>query len=159
MHACSIRPHNLKKLPNTFWSYTLTRWHTFYDSHYLTSRLTSHLKFIGPWIAYLQKMDRVYIDEPFMPALTKAFPFITDHYRTGIHTIPAVWTMLNIRYRDNVLTAYRLWRGIEFQLRTITPHIINRSWYMGSSSSRPLLELQRSARIIDGKIRLPQLTE
>ena len=32
-------------------------------------------------------------------------------------------------------------------------------WYMGSSSSRPLLELQRSARITDGKVRLPQLTE
>ena len=30
---------------------------------------------------------------------------------------------------------------------------------MGSSSSRPLLELQRSARITDGKVRLPQLTE
>ena len=30
---------------------------------------------------------------------------------------------------------------------------------MGSSSSRPLLELHRSARITDGKVRLPQLTE
>ena len=29
-----------------------------------------------------------------MPALTKAFPLITDHYRTGIHTIPTVWTTL-----------------------------------------------------------------
>ena len=94
-----------------------------------------------------------------MPALTKAFPFITDHNRTTIHTITVVWTTLNIRYRNNVLTEYRLRRGIEFQLRTITPHIINRSWYMGSSSSRPLLELQCSARITDGKVRLPQLTE
>ena len=30
---------------------------------------------------------------------------------------------------------------------------------MGSSSSRPLLELQRSARITDGMARLPQLTQ
>ena len=30
---------------------------------------------------------------------------------------------------------------------------------MGSSSSRPLLELQRLARITDRKVRLPQLTE
>ena len=74
-----------------------------------------------------------------MPALTKAFPFITDHNRTTIHTITVVWTTLNIRYRNNVLTEYRLRRGIEFQLRTITPHIIKRSWYMGNSSSRPLL--------------------
>ena len=30
---------------------------------------------------------------------------------------------------------------------------------MGSNSSRPLLELQCSARITDRKVRLPQLTE
>ena len=30
---------------------------------------------------------------------------------------------------------------------------------MGSNSSRPLFELQRSARVTDGKVRLPQLTE
>ena len=90
-----------------------------------------------------------------MPALTKAFPYITDHYRTGIHTIPAVWTTLSIRHWNRTVVDGEL--NSNFQ--TITPHIINRSWYMGSSSSRPLLELQRSARITDGKVRLPQLTE
>ena len=94
-----------------------------------------------------------------MPALMKASPYIADHYRTGIHTIPVVWTTLSIRHRNNVLTSYRHRWGIEFQFRTITPHIINQSWYMGSSSSRPLFELQRLARITDGKVRLPQLTE
>ena len=60
-----------------------------------------------------------------MPALTKAFPFITDHYRTGIHTIPTVWTTLSIRYENSVLTEYRLRRGIKFQFLAITPNIIN----------------------------------
>ena len=64
-------------------------------------------------------MDRVYIDESFMPALTKAFPFITDHYRTGIHTIPAVWTTLNIRYENSVLTEYCRRRGISSQFGAI----------------------------------------
>ena len=55
MNAHPIRPQNLKELPKYFWSYALTRWHTYYDSHYLTSRLTSRPKFIGSWLAYLQK--------------------------------------------------------------------------------------------------------
>ena len=66
-------------------------------------------------LAYLQKIDSVYIDEPFVPALMKVFPYITDHYRTDIHIIPAVWTTLSICHRNNVLTEYHLGRGIEFQ--------------------------------------------
>ena len=50
----------------------------------------------------------VYKIEPSVPALTKAFTYITDHYRTGIHTITAVWTTLSIRHQNNVLTVYRL---------------------------------------------------
>ena len=44
-------------------------------------------------------------------------------------------------------------------LEPLLPTYSTDSWYMGSSSSRPLLELQHSARITDGKVRLPQLTE
>ena len=98
INARPIHPHNFKELPNTFDLTLLTRWHPYYDSHYLTSRLTSHPKFIGSWLAYLQKINRIYIDEPFVPTLTKAFPFITGHYRTGIHTILTVWTTLSIFY-------------------------------------------------------------
>ena len=54
-----------------------------------------------------------------MPALTKAFPFITDHYRIGIHTIPAVWTTLSIRCENSVLTDYRRRWGISFQIGAI----------------------------------------
>ena len=61
-------------------------------------------------------MDSIYLNEPFVLALTKAFPFITDRYRTGIHTIPAVWTMLSIHYQDSILTKYRRRRGIEFSI-------------------------------------------
>ena len=47
-----------------------------------------------------------------MPALMKAFPFITAHYRNGIHAFNTAWTVL-IRYRSNVFTGY------------FTPNIIN----------------------------------
>ena len=55
MNAGPIRPQNLKELPNTFGLTLFTQCHTYYDSYYLTSRLTSHPKFIGSWLAYLQK--------------------------------------------------------------------------------------------------------
>ena len=48
----------------------------------------------------------------------KAFPYITDHYRTGIHTISAVWTTLSIRYGDIALTEYHRRRGSKFQFGT-----------------------------------------
>ena len=40
-----------------------------------------------------------------------------------------------------------------------TPNIVNQSWYTDSTSSKPLLEKQRSVRITDGKAKLPQLAE
>ena len=40
-----------------------------------------------------------------MPALMKAFPYITAHYRSGIHASNTAWTVL-IRYRGNVFTGY-----------------------------------------------------
>ena len=55
---------------------------------------------------YLQKIDRTYICiEPFMPALMKVFPYITAHYRSGIHVSNTAWTAL-IRYRGNIFTGY-----------------------------------------------------
>ena len=95
MHARPIHPHQRKELSNIFgltWlvsvAYIIRR------SFYTTSRLTSRSRFIGSWLVYLQKIDRVYLNEPFMLALTKVFSFITGHYRTGIHTIPVVWITL-----------------------------------------------------------------
>jgi hypothetical protein len=83
---------------------------------YITRRLTSHPRLINSWLAYLQKMDNVYLNEPFVPALMKMFSFITDRYRTSIHTILTVWTTLSIRYRDSILTKYRRRRGIKFPI-------------------------------------------
>ena len=66
-----------------------------------------------------------------MPALMKAFPYITAHYRSGIHASNTAWTTL-IRYEAT-------YSGGDF-----TPNIIDRDRYIGSSSSKPLLE--RSVR-------------
>ena len=65
-------------------------------------------------IANLQKIDRSYICiELFMPALMKAFSYITAYYGSGIHAFNTAWTVL-IRYRGNVFTG------------TFTPNIIDR---------------------------------
>ena len=48
-----------------------------------------------------------------MPALMKAFSYITAYYRSGIHAFNTAWTVL-IRYRGNVFTG------------TFTPNIIDR---------------------------------
>ena len=40
-----------------------------------------------------------------MPALMKAFPYITAHYRSSIYASNIAWTVL-IRYRGNVFTGY-----------------------------------------------------
>ena len=40
-----------------------------------------------------------------MPALMKAFPHITAHYRSGIHTSNTAWTVL-IHYWGNVFMGY-----------------------------------------------------
>ena len=48
-----------------------------------------------------------------MPAPMKAFPYITAHYRSGIHASNTAWTAL-IRYRDDVFTV------------SFTPNIIDR---------------------------------
>ena len=40
-----------------------------------------------------------------MPALMKAFPNITAHYKSGIHASNTAWTVL-ICYRGNVFTGY-----------------------------------------------------
>jgi len=45
MHVLFIL--TLERIDKYFWSYALTRWHTYYDSHYLTNRLTSRPKVIG----------------------------------------------------------------------------------------------------------------
>ena len=42
-----------------------------------------------------------------MPALMKASPYITAHYRSGIHASNTAWTVL-IRYRGNVFTVLLL---------------------------------------------------
>ena len=48
-----------------------------------------------------------------MPALMKAFPYITAHYKSGIHAFNTAWTML-IRCLGDVFTV------------SFTPNIIDR---------------------------------
>ena len=40
-----------------------------------------------------------------MPALMKAFPYITANYRSGIHASNSAWTVI-IRYQGNVFMGY-----------------------------------------------------
>jgi hypothetical protein len=92
----------------------------------------------------------------------KAFPFITVHYRNSICTITAVQITLAYVIETTYSRGYRKMRGYccSYPLTQLyTPNIVNRSWYIGSISSRPLLEKQRSVCITDGKAKLPQLAE
>jgi hypothetical protein len=60
----------------------------------ITSRdlVDAHLATYEMRLVYLQKITEY--NEPFMAALMKAFPYITVHYRNGIHALS--------RYMDSV---------------------------------------------------------
>jgi hypothetical protein len=67
---------------------------------------------------------------------------------------------VNICYQDNVFTGVQqnagVWTAIAIPCtEPSTPNITNLSWYIGSISSRPLLEKQHSVRITDGKANSP----
>jgi hypothetical protein len=67
---------------------------------------------------------------------------------------------VNIRYQNNVFTGVPqnvgVWTAIAIPCaEPYTPNVVNRSWYIGSISSRPLLEKQHSVRITDGKANSP----
>jgi hypothetical protein len=90
----------------------------------------------------------------------KASPNITVHYRNNIYTITSVQTTLTYVIEITYSRGYRknvgVWTAITIPCaEPYTPNIINRSWYIGSISSRPLLEKQRSVRITDGKANSP----
>jgi hypothetical protein len=90
----------------------------------------------------------------------KASPNITIHYRNNICTITAVQTMLTYVIETTYSRGYHknagVWTAIAIPCaEPFTPNIINRSWYIGSISRRPLLEKQRSVRITDGKANSP----
>jgi hypothetical protein len=62
------------------------RWHDTYTFlPIITSRdlVDAHLATYETRLGYLQKITEH--NEPFMPALMKAFPYITVHYRNDIH--------------------------------------------------------------------------
>jgi hypothetical protein len=94
----------------------------------------------------------------------KASPIITVHYRNSICTITAVQTMLTYivetTYSWGVPQYAGVWTAIAIPCaEPYTPNIINQGWYIGSISSKPLLEKQHLVRITDGKAKLPQLAE
>jgi hypothetical protein len=94
----------------------------------------------------------------------KASPNSTVHYRNSIHTISAVRTTLAYVTSATYSRGYHLKRGYEQRSQYPVPnHILpiwsTNHWYIGSISSKPLLEKQRSVRITDGKANLPQLAE
>jgi len=60
MHALLIRPHKGKELPNNFGLMWLTSVaYIIRFSLYITSRLIIRPRFIGSWLAYLQKIDNI----------------------------------------------------------------------------------------------------
>jgi hypothetical protein len=90
----------------------------------------------------------------------KASPNIIVRYRNSIRTITAVQTMLAYVIETTYSRGYRKMRGYEQRSpypapKSYTPNMINLSWYIGSISSKPLLEKQRSVRITDGKANSP----
>jgi hypothetical protein len=94
----------------------------------------------------------------------KASPNSTVHYRNSIRTIFRRTDDVTICYICNVFTGYRIKRGYEKRspyhvLNHILPTWSTNRWYIGSISSKPLLEKQRSVCITDGKANLPQLAE
>jgi hypothetical protein len=88
----------------------------------------------------------------------KASAIITVHYRNSICTITAVQTMLTYVIEITYPQGYYKNAGVLLFIpcaESYTPNMVNRSWYIGSISSRPLLENQRSVRITDGKANSP----
>jgi hypothetical protein len=94
----------------------------------------------------------------------KASPNSTVHYRNSIHTIFAIRTTLAYITSTTYSRGYRIKPGYEQRSPyPVLNHILaiwsTNRWYIGSISTKPLLEKQRSVRITDGKANLPQLAE
>jgi hypothetical protein len=94
----------------------------------------------------------------------KASPSSTIHYRNSIRTISAVRMTLAYVTFVTYSWGYRIKR--EYEQRSPHPvpnHILpiwsTNRWYIGSISSKPLLEKQRSVHITDGKANLSQLVK
>jgi hypothetical protein len=90
----------------------------------------------------------------------KAFPIITVCYRNSICTITAIQTTLTYVIETTYSRGYGknagVWTAIAIPCaEPYTPNIINLSLYIGSISSSPLLEKQRSVHIADGKANSP----
>jgi hypothetical protein len=99
---------------------------------------------------------KIYIPNLSCQHVMKASPIITVHYRNSICTITAVQTTLTYVIEITYSRGYRknagVWTAIAIPCaEPYTPNVVNWSWYIGSISSRPLLEKQRSVRITDGK--------
>jgi hypothetical protein len=103
---------------------------------------------------------KIYIPNLSCQHVMKASPIITVHYRNSIYTITAVQTTLTyvieISYSRGVPQNAGVWTAIAIHCtEPYTPNVVNQSWYIGSISSRPLLEKQRSVCITDGKVNSP----
>jgi hypothetical protein len=90
----------------------------------------------------------------------KASPNNTVYYRNSIRTITAVRTTLTYVVKTMYSRGYHknagVWTAIAIPSAELyTPNITNLSWYIGSISSRPLLENQRSVHITDGNANSP----
>jgi hypothetical protein len=88
----------------------------------------------------------------------------TVHYRNSICTISTVRTMLAYITSATYSRGYRIkWGYEQLSPYPVPNHILpiwsTNRWYIGSISSKPLLEKQRSVCITDGKANLPQLAE
>jgi hypothetical protein len=91
----------------------------------------------------------------------KASPNSTVPYKNSIHTISAVRTTLTYVTSATYSRGYCIkWR---YEPYLVPNHILPiwsiNCWYIGSISSKPLLEKQCSVRITDGKANLPQFAE
>ena len=104
MHARPNRPPK-KNNCQLFWAYGVsTGGMTPFTSLpiCISSRVLTVLNLRNRGQCTCRKLTDIFI-EPFMPAHMKASPYITAHYRSGIHASNTAWTAL-IRYRGDVFT-------------------------------------------------------
>jgi hypothetical protein len=155
MHARATRPHIQNNFQNT-WTYASSFGGTIYSSLPIIASRISLFVLTYLIVVSVPAEKPQWIYGPFMPALMKASPNITVHYRNSICTITAVQTTLTYVIETTYSQDTAKCGGIAIPYYwPYTPNIINLSWYIGSISSRPLLEKQRSVRITDGKANSP----
>ena len=112
MHERPIRSYQTH-VPINFWPTKLVPVARQYSSlPIITSRIFLTVQLTESWLAYLQKISFQSIyNEPPVPALTEAFPYITTHYSGGTRSFNIERAMLHTSPRWRIHFPYRRLMG------------------------------------------------